>query len=380
MMLQSKPPNPLVVRAMPRELAERVMEQHLAFARLPITGPDQYGCFPGSPLVTAPPIVLDANVLNRDLMRAARKGERTVLLNAANSGMIRIFCAQHVPDEVREHAERLAKRARVSVGEFLRVWEENYVPLLRRVEVLEGLLAPAEAERITQLDHGPQSLCDPDDVPTATLALHLGAILLSTDRKVLWAVYGPDADLTQHDAWLDLLQLGGEAGALAKMKDEDVTPLDVAGNLVAGGLGWVWREVSPWAVLLLAGAAWYGFRRTSPATRQRLTEAGVELVRESVELSVRLTATDRSLRDAAVPVPAWPELARTLPSQAALTRACLYTLARAGSSDLSASELAQTLPRLGAAQGETTVRATLRREVAFHQPYRGRFQVGCQAT
>lgn len=75
--------------------------RHLAARARPIVGPDIQGRFQSTTVPGIPPVVIDANVLNRDLMRAARTGERTVLINAANSGILRIFCAQHVLDEVR---------------------------------------------------------------------------------------------------------------------------------------------------------------------------------------------------------------------------------------------------------------------------------------
>jgi hypothetical protein len=52
-------------------------------------------------------------------------------------------------------------------------------------------------------------------VPSAVLALLLGAFFLSEDGKPLRAVYR-DADLSCHHEWVDILKTGGDAGQLGK--------------------------------------------------------------------------------------------------------------------------------------------------------------------
>jgi predicted nucleic acid-binding protein len=361
---------------MPMRLAMRVRTRHLVATARPIVGADEAGCFitPGIPAL--PPLVADANVLNRDVIRAARTGQRTVLLNAANSGLLRLFVADHVLAEVPEHAERMAKRAKVSTGAYLACWEKQYLPLLRLVEVGEGLLGLAEQARVDLLAAGPAEMCDPDDVPTAVLALQLGAVVLSTDRKVLHAVYGLQADLTRHDQWLQLLQLGGDAGALGQINDEEGRTLEHVGGLAFAGLGALWQTISPWAAVLVVGLGWYGWRRASPQVRKRLADAAIEVLTEEAMVVAWMKRTTDSFRAAAALPPRWEELAAEVPARAVLERACLHTLARSAQSDRSAREVAERLPALPVAQGEAKVRAVLREHGAFHQPYRGRFQVG----
>jgi predicted nucleic acid-binding protein len=174
-------PGPAIPQ-MPPELAVRVRTRHLIATTLPITGADAAGCFTTPGISALPPLVADANVLNRDVIRAARTGKRTILLNAANSGLLRLFVADHVLAEVVEHAGRMAQRAKVSTGAYLECWQKQYLPLLRLVEVRDGLLGAAEQARVDLLAAGPAAMRDPDDVPTAVLTLQLGAVLLSTDR------------------------------------------------------------------------------------------------------------------------------------------------------------------------------------------------------
>jgi len=74
--------------------------------------------------------------------------------------------------------------------------------------------------------------------------------------------------------------------------------------------------------------------------------------------------------------PTWDELGGTNDRRAVLMRACLYTLARSPSSNLSALELTRLLPELGVGQSVQLVRETLRNSPCFYQPFKGRWQVG----
>ena len=90
-----------------------------------------------------------------------------------------------------------------------------HLPLIRVVQIGEGHLAwlsPAELDRVRHLAEPCQ---DPDDVPSAVLALLLEAFFLSEDVKPLRAVYG-HADLSGHREWVSILKAGGDVGQLGK--------------------------------------------------------------------------------------------------------------------------------------------------------------------
>lgn len=59
----------------------------------PIVGPDEAGRFPEWGRMQRP-VVVDANILRRDLGRVCRNGERLVMVSAANTGAIRLYCCQ----------------------------------------------------------------------------------------------------------------------------------------------------------------------------------------------------------------------------------------------------------------------------------------------
>ncbi len=158
---------------------------HLQSAGEPIRHPSASGAFPEDLLGPVSPIVADANRLGNDILYACRRDQRTTLVTAANAGLFRLFCAQHVIDEVWEKSAEWTQGSPVSRAAFLRCWLTEYLPLIRvvREPLPDDLFTPAEFARIAEL-----ARVDPDDVPSAKLALALGAFHLSDDRPALRAV------------------------------------------------------------------------------------------------------------------------------------------------------------------------------------------------
>lgn len=243
---------------------------HKDSAVAPIRFPGPEGGFPRDILLRPPPVVVDANVLRNDILRACRTGQRTVLATAANAGLLRLFCAQHVYDEVIEHADDWTASGTVTRDAFLRRWLLEYLPLIRIVPVGEGQLAwlsPAELARIRHLARPDQ---DPDDVPSAVLALLLEAFFLSEDRKPLHAVYGDAYPAGRHQEWVSILKAGGDAGELGKTLTLAVNLTALAGHGVASGARRLAAATSPWLLVAVGlGAAWWCLKRPA-GTRQRV--------------------------------------------------------------------------------------------------------------
>ncbi|MFF5075790.1 hypothetical protein ACFY36_01980 [Actinoplanes sp. NPDC000266] len=369
--------------------AVRVMvkKAHLQNAALPVGVPDENGLFPPALLPETFPAVVDANALRDDLLRVAGGRGRTLMLKAANSGVLRLFCAPHVLDEVDEHLAEWSARKRLDPVIVRGVWESDVAPLLRCVDVPDGLAAIAEQKRLDYLGLPPETsrYCDPDDVPTARLALLLNAPLLSKDKAPLRAVYGEPFDHVAHAQWLDQLSAVGDLGPLGRLAGAINSLLGIAASGAFQGVAAAARRVPlPW-LLVGAVAAAGAFRYfVAPETRQRVQVAlgaGLASVGETVMEVVNAREAARGQFESLLPVqPGWNEVANCRGTEAALTRASLHRLARNPQSDLSAAELAAAL-RLtdGFPRGEAKVRATLRREGAFSEPYRGRFQVGAPA-
>jgi predicted nucleic acid-binding protein len=351
---------------------------HEASAVAPIRLPDPDGAFPADILLRPPPVVVDANILRNDILRACRTGQRTVLVTAANAGLMRLFCAEHVYREVAEHAGDWTVDGPVTRTDFLRRWIAEYLPLIRIVTIGEGhlgWLTPAELARVQHLARPDQ---DPDDVPSATLALLMQAFFLSGDRKALRAVYG-DADLSEHSQWVSILKAGGDAGELSKLFTLTVNLITVAGQGLIGGARRLADATSPW-LLVGAGfalAVWYAW---APArTRQRVAAAGRAVLMSAAGAVTVYEEVRQRFERAAPPPPDWKSMAASNPPGAVLGRACLHTLGRSAGSDRSAAELAADLPWIGVAQGEDKVRHTLRDATCFTEVWQGRWQAGYAA-
>jgi predicted nucleic acid-binding protein len=313
------------------------------------------------------------------VIRACRTG-RTVLITAANAGAIRLYAASHVIDEVAEHTERWARESGdLSPAAFRARWEDEYLPLVRVIEderLSEELLGHEERARLHRLAE-----VDPDDVPSAILALALGAFFLSEDRRAVQAVYGDCADLGEHRNWLAMLRSGGNAGELGTMvfAAAMVPTLAVGGTIEAGR--WVSRSLSPWALLPIgAGLVALAYRYVSKERWVGLGGGVGKLALGLMYLHANYLREYERFRAAAAPTPTWEELAGEVDRPSLLQRGCMHTLARSADGCLSASALAPSLPALGIGQGEALVRQALRGSGCFHQPYAGRWQVGHPAV
>jgi predicted nucleic acid-binding protein len=319
-------------------------------------------------------VILDANVLRDDILYACRQGRRTVLVTAANAGLLRLFCAQHVVDEVVEHSAEWATGSDVSHALLLRRWLLEYLPVIRVIpfdDFLRELLDPDEAARIREL-----SVVDPDDVPSATMALLLEAFYLSNDTAALTAVYGRNADLAEHRKWLEVLKAGGDAGELGRMFHLTVNFAGLLGSGVTSAVRRLVMAAGPWSLVPLGLVAVLVMVRASPETKQRFKTAAGAVGAYLLQMYAAYQQALLRFQRVVPAVPSWEALGRTTAPGSVLLRACLHTLARSPMSDRSAAEVARLLPVLGVPQGESKVRQTLRAHSSFREVWRGRWQVG----
>ena len=381
---RTEPPAPPSAGAAVRLVVDNA---HREDAARPVAIPDANGLFAPAFLPEVFPAVVDANALRDDLLRVADGRGRTLMLNAANSGVLRLFCASHVLEEVDEHLEGWSAQRGLDPLLVRATWKSDLAPLLRCVDVPDGLTTLVEQQRLDYLGLPPETskYCDPDDVPTAALALLINAPLLSKDRAPLRAVYGEPHDHVAHAQWLDQLRAVGDLSPLGRLVGALESLIGMASSGAFQGVTAVARRV-PWPWLMVGAVATAGAFRyvVTPETRQRVQAAlGAGLTSVGTTAIEVISAGEAARRqfDSLLPVqPEWGHVAASRGTEAALTRAALYHLARSPQSNLSARELAAAL-RLtdGFPRGEAKVRATLRRENAFNEPYRGRFQVGAPA-
>lgn len=344
----------------------------------PVRYPDLAGVFSPDLLMLVPPVVPDACTLRDDILYSADRDTRTVLVNAANGGLFRLFCAEHVIKEVAEHSGDWTEGKQVSQAAFLRRWITGYLPVIRVLPddvVPDDLLTPDERARLADL-----SAQGSKDIPSVKLAMVLGAFYNTVDRPALHAVYGAQVDVAAHDEWRDILRAGGDAGQLSEMAQ--MAYRLVVGLAVAGfqGVRSLLRLTGPLGVVPIGLALYLAHRRISPQAKERIGSGLAAALDAFAEGYAVYCQVRQRFEEAAASVPSWGELSTALIPEAVLTRACLHTLARAGTSNCSARQLRSLLPVLPVPSGEAKVRLVLRSfPGCFSQVYAGYWQVGAVA-
>jgi predicted nucleic acid-binding protein len=368
-------------RSRPVNAVEVVLRRFYASAEIaPIEPANERGAFPSTdwPLsgFAVPPLVVDANVLRNDVLYACRKKKRTSLVTATNAGFIRMFCASHVGDEVEEHGHEWATAGHVDPEEFQARWHTEYEPLLRCVEVSTALLTPSEDQRIAKLQ-----IIDPDDVPSATLALLLGAFYLSEDGAALEAVYGPSVDKGQHHAWLLAIRAGSDSAQLTGTFQTTV----LLPMLFAQGLYKAGRRIYSVSPLLLGilvaglGSGAYVLWRSDSERAGRFRSGARDFIQilaeASNEFMTYLHECEANFSTMLATVPTWQEMNETHTGDQVLARHCIHALARHAAGQTSAAEMHAQLPFRITGQ-EAAVRRVLRAYEGFEQVGRGRWQIG----
>jgi predicted nucleic acid-binding protein len=365
-----------------RALRHAVAEAHLRNAGLAIVGPDEGGAFPGSEtrpwgLVGAevPRVVADANELRGEVIRTCRHG-RTVLVTAANTGALRLYLASHVVGEMAEHGERWALEADIDPKDFKECWQSDYLPLARVISD-EGL-SPDLLDDVERIRVEALTAADSDDVPSAILALCLGAFFLSHDRAPLEAVYGEEVDLQAHRAWLGVLRSSGEAAELGKLVWLSAITPTALFTVASEGARWLARRVSPWVLAAaLLGGVWFVNGRMSWRSWRRLRDgAGAGLLAFS-ELYLHCLQAQQTFARASAPRPTWTDLSDCVPTQSLITRLCMRTVAGSLPGSRSGPELAEALrSRSGIDVVPEMLERNLTAAGCFRQLYNGNWQLG----
>ena len=106
--------------------------------------------------------VLDTNILLRDLVRAANMQERTGLIRAAQTGLVRLYASTTVRDEMLEKIPLKHRQMHFDDPAIaLATWGKMYTPLVTFLDPLD-LRASSKATKALQLR-------DRDDVSTARI-------------------------------------------------------------------------------------------------------------------------------------------------------------------------------------------------------------------
>lgn len=196
---------------------------------------------PGSPLKQHP-VICDTHVLTSDLLRRLRS-ERTALGLLAQFGAVELFAAAHVVEEFERVLPQLASRAGIELEQARSVWYAEYLPFLRVVDLpaRRSRRARSVAER------------DPDDAPTAELALLLAPChVLSRDHSLVDTGFA-------HEDWLRVVLAHREVVAVETTAWITSVVGGIVGSLLGALFGWLRRlRPSPEALLILAGLVLLG--------------------------------------------------------------------------------------------------------------------------
>jgi len=123
------------------------------------------------------PVILDTNVLLRDIRARLKYQKPTYLQQAAGFGTFRLFATEKVFEEVPTELPEFIRKYGFDVEMAQRMWINEYCPLIRFVETPDSHSDP----RVAKVD-----ATDPDDTPSAILTVMLSpSLLLSDDRRSL---------------------------------------------------------------------------------------------------------------------------------------------------------------------------------------------------
>lgn len=138
-------------------------------------------------MLTAPPVVVDADVILRNVDFALRHGHVGALSRHASTGYsmlsgVVLFASADSATEVARHLSDVAERRKVDISAVEQVWLELFGPAFRFVDVPDGLVADPRIEGT-----------HPKDRHTARLACLLAPAVLVTDNRKHFKPFGlPD--------------------------------------------------------------------------------------------------------------------------------------------------------------------------------------------
>lgn len=321
--------------------------------------------------VRAEPWVIDANELYGAVLRTARTGKPNLLARAASAGLITWYVAEHVAGEVDEHLDEWAHGAGIDSAVAWSSWNDLYRPLLRLVpgDLTELAFTVDEQQRLSEL-----TVRDPDDLPTARLAMAIGARLVTRDGALLEATYGSGRTSSEHAD--ELIPTAAALNASGQLREMEVRAVQISVVLVAE----VATLVRRFPLLAAVGAGAAAFALHSRDRRQPL-HAGIQRLwgglgaALEVWMSVHQTISAQLARFE----PVIGDLTTTVDELDidARARIVMWMLARSDLADASATDLVSTWPAaVSQLRSTTAARSILHTGAVFIETTRGRFQLG----
>jgi hypothetical protein len=223
-------------------------------------------------MLSSPPVIVDADVLIRNVDYAVRKGHPGALLGVPSppysllSGVV-LFASTSVHGEAIRHLPEVAARRGVPEEVVWSTWDRVVLPAVRFVPLEEGTLDDSRIEGV-----------DRPDRPTAELAALLAPSVLLTDNRRHFRSFGLPDTKTDEVA-IDLFQVGRftvGAKGVAFVPTAGGAALIEGAKKLAAKLG---VELAVAIGLLgIAGAGYFLTRPRGRELRGRLANAGRQAV------------------------------------------------------------------------------------------------------
>ncbi len=317
------------------------------------------------------PIVVDADVLHRNVDYCLRTGWMPRLLDSASHGYtlltgVVLFATARVKEELERQLDEIAIRRGVPREDVVRVWNETFLPRIRFVEIHETAV---EDPRVGQV----RALHDAD-APTAALAVMLSPCVVLTDNRRHFAPLGiPDTHTDRIAVHArELSRYYGSANAMT------MVPVLTGSMAIEGSkkvISTVGRDASILIALLLIGAAvviW----RSEPGGQIRASAK--KLAREVgpplAQAATRALVLSEEMSALAIDPPAPPDSAARFLAKILATRQTI----------LSTDEIARRLNEhgyrfTGTGAHATRVRGWLTAQPCFCEAQRGHWTFGYRA-
>lgn len=317
------------------------------------------------------PWVIDANELYGAVLHTARTGKSNLLARAASAGLITWYIAEHAANEVDEHLDEWAHDASVDPAAAWESWNEIYRPMLRLVpgDLADLSFTNDEQRRLVDL-----AVRDPDDLPTARLAMAIGARLVTRDGALLDATYGPGRISGDHAS--ALIPTTAALNASGQVRAMEALALILSAGLMADLVAVVRRF--PLVGFVGVGAAVVAMG--NPDRREHLrTVAGRVWGGLGAGLEVWSSVHQTISEQLACYEPVTGDLTSSADELGtpARPRIVMWMLARRDQADASAADLTSAWPAsVSGLRSASATRSILRTREVFTETTSGRFQLG----
>ena len=308
-----------------------------------------------------PPLVLvgDTGVLMKDVLRSCRDPHTTSLQSGMHRGVVRLYIASHVFEEVERDLPGFALDRGCAQDALVR-WHKEYLPWLYVVDVPPHWAVDDRSVRAVMERHAV-------DGPTAQLAAMLGCPTLAEDPDLVENGFGSNE-------WLRLTLHTGGLAFQSETLQIFYVPSAMAVELGRGATR-VFARAPAWAQLLTLGALLSGALAAggSEKVRMQLRSAGSGALQAVEWVVPRLS---QLLEWQAAGEEEWSRQTLVAPVPGDLEQALAQVLSRASDSAL-AGDLARDLSFPGNRKQRTVeIGAVLQASSAFAQPTRARWQLG----